>query len=36
MEEDLKEFCVAGVDYALPKPFVVEDFLHIMKCNFVT
>ena len=34
MDEDLNAFCAAGVDYALPKPFVIDDFVHILKCNF--
>jgi CheY-like chemotaxis protein len=34
LEEDLTSFCEAGVDYALPKPFVVEDFIRIVKSHF--
>jgi signal transduction histidine kinase/CheY-like chemotaxis protein len=34
LEEDLNAFCAAGVDYALPKPFVIEDFINIIKSNF--
>jgi CheY-like chemotaxis protein len=30
LEEDLNAFCAAGVDYALPKPFVIEDFIDIL------
>jgi signal transduction histidine kinase len=30
-EEDLDDFCAAGVDYALPKPFVIEDFIDLLK-----
>ena len=34
MDEDLNAFCVAGVNYALPKPFVMDDLLHILKSHF--
>ena len=34
LEEDMKAFCEAGVDYALPKPFVVEDFMEIVLSHF--
>jgi signal transduction histidine kinase len=34
MDKDLNAFCAAGVDYALPKPFVVDDFIHILRCSF--
>jgi signal transduction histidine kinase/CheY-like chemotaxis protein len=30
LDDDLKAFCAAGVDYALPKPFVIEDFINIL------
>jgi CheY-like chemotaxis protein len=34
LEEDMNAFCAAGVDYALPKPFVVEDFIDIVESHF--
>jgi signal transduction histidine kinase len=34
MDDDLSKFCAAGVDYALPKPFVFDDFLHILQSHF--
>jgi signal transduction histidine kinase/CheY-like chemotaxis protein len=36
MDEDLNTFCAAGVDYALPKPFIIDDFIHTMRNNFAT
>jgi len=29
-DEDMQEFCEAGVDFALPKPFILKDFLIIV------
>lgn len=34
LQEDLAVFCEAGVDYALPKPFVVDDFIRILNMYF--
>jgi signal transduction histidine kinase/CheY-like chemotaxis protein len=31
LDEDLNAFCAAGVDYALSKPFVIEDFIDLLK-----
>lgn len=31
LEEDLNAFCAAGVDYALPKPFQVDNFVSIVQ-----
>jgi len=33
LEEDLNAFCAAGVDYALPKPFVLGDFVDIVNTH---
>jgi CheY-like chemotaxis protein len=34
VEEEMQLFCQQGVDYALPKPFVVEDFVRVMLMHF--
>ena len=34
LEEDMSAFCLAGVDHALPKPFVVKDFVEIVQAHF--
>jgi signal transduction histidine kinase/CheY-like chemotaxis protein len=36
LEEDLNAFCAAGVDYALPKPFVIKDFINVVTDHFMT
>ena len=33
LEEDMQAFCRAGVDYAMPKPFVVSDFIKLMESH---
>jgi CheY-like chemotaxis protein len=33
-DEDLNVFCAAGADYALPKPFVMDDFVRILLKHF--
>jgi osomolarity two-component system, sensor histidine kinase SLN1 len=35
LEEDMQDFCTAGVDYALPKPFVVEDCISLVKLHYL-
>jgi signal transduction histidine kinase/CheY-like chemotaxis protein len=35
-DEDLNVFCAAGADYALPKPFVMDDFVRILRSHFRT
>jgi signal transduction histidine kinase/CheY-like chemotaxis protein len=35
-DEDLNSFCAAGADYALPKPFVIGDFIRILRSHFRT
>jgi signal transduction histidine kinase/CheY-like chemotaxis protein len=31
LKEELEAFCFVGVDYALPKPFLIEDFIEIIR-----
>jgi CheY-like chemotaxis protein len=34
VEEEMQLFCEAGVDYALPKPFVVQDLMRVLQTHF--
>jgi signal transduction histidine kinase len=34
LKDELDSYCAAGVDYAMPKPFQVEDFIQILRQIF--